>query len=981
MRFPERIPRPLTFNSFDNIYNSLFVHKFTPLEFQASLNKCLDVSSVLPSRFSPFIRAVQVKIKKLSFSHSNLLLDFLISYYTSKIDNCHTYPSPVIIHIFLAAHKYMYLATSVVNKYLDVAYDSHNNADWLVREVEQIIDTAQPSTDNFNAFVWRWVNWSDDRWAKKLPPRTKADFAIRRSFFRDVLSILFKNLDPTLQQQLQKQKILIARTDMTTTGNILTYLLIILNSKHKKLFEKLSLIKLLTFSVETLIDIAGKITKATKKVISSPEGRELAGLFSELGGLTGFRCSPFSGYDPEGDVLEFCESGGRRHEPVVGSDRYRSIWLKNVYRSASFASQKVLSEPTSLLEFIRDVKFDETKGSSSIGRLEVSVRQDDGSYKTTRIKARKNLITMCSDPEAIAEQCERHVRNVMTGIEKNELGKIRTAVSSPLEQFLLEQHAKERFDKNWAKKDPLICNFSGLDEEFDFFSGLASRMEGRYVLPFDYKAGDHQISEEELDDVLWAFKCHSPDPDRWEKLRSLNKRRFMVNPKTRKLIPVLGGLSSGSNLTTDSWNLFSPNTFRTLVEYFDVRGASAVTKGDDCIFMFDDYATAIYVRTLYTAVRIEAGFGKFTILNGGGDFLRTFVGRDHVQGVVARAIPLLYQRRPWSSPPVSAAEKCAVVSRQFSTVLRRARVPLHRVSELCHELNARLAKRLFTPRVADLVRTSTVCGGLGLDLKPKYSRLFLRRPENNFGNHIDADIRVPHINEWFRHAIQVKAEDFHPAYKGIRSLPLEKLLKTLTKGRLASDDVPGLAKVMRYAHHQVVNQLKPRALPASLLPSYLSSEVSWVARLVANSALAAILEKNRGPPERTIDDVLRVYARPVLEKTPEGRALLATPTPRVIYESEVRSLVGERVSKCLLSYHFPGYQVIGDKIGGKLSLVVGRELLKYASRLRRLYLSMEVHDIDDQVLLQIASVECMTVKFVIDFLPTNSIFNFLYFSG
>lgn len=531
------------------------------------------------------------------------------------------------------------------------------------------------------------------RFPKELV-RASADYSICRLSPRDLLTIF--SSQPNLL-------ILFSHHDLIFITNLILFVNFF--PHRQDIIAALAALSLTDF-----IKACKHITKLVKEVHPNllPSVVDLA----ELQNLVGFQNPPFPEFDLFSEMEKFANAGTLEHGPSTDRFTYpffRSLWLTSL--NLFVPTNAVSPYDKSLVEFLNELDFDETVGTSDLFRIVYK----DGN-KTIRRKARKNQIKFFLEPTSLQKDLLNESSWVCSAIEKYELSKIRLAVANPTYVFLIEQYLK-KFIQKWDKNIEIIKPSTNILDEVILHRYLCELP--LYFLPWDYAQGDHQITNLEMTDcinlLLQAHNFTNPDIA-WckEKWISLLQNRYLTSPNLPDVkLRVKGGLPSGTNFTADFWNWISPAYFTTCSTLGKVRPVKSKIKGDDSIFGFSDPLDGVVLRQLYACLGLQAGVGKFGITQNYAEFLRTihYHPSNRTFGYPGRAIPLLVQRRPWKSPNVNFLEKLKTLFEQIGTVVRRGGCEIY-AFKLGNSLISNAGR--FGTIFSKLAQTSPRNGGWGL---------------------------------------------------------------------------------------------------------------------------------------------------------------------------------------------------------------------------------------------------------------------------
>lgn len=156
------------------------------------------------------------------------------------------------------------------------------------------------------------------------------------------------------------------------------------------------------------------------------------------------------------------------------------------------------------LSFIRAGRW-ERAGSSSIGRVEISF-VTDGKLARKRFKSRKNFLLDLYTAESLYNRCLAMTEQANTALIKSELGKIRIAVASPVEHYLMYSWLLSKTGSFYTARWGNTLEETPVQEGARMWRISRMLRRGLYALPFDYAKFDHQPTSDEIraiDDNLY----------------------------------------------------------------------------------------------------------------------------------------------------------------------------------------------------------------------------------------------------------------------------------------------------------------------------------------------------------------------------------------------------------------------------------------------------------------------------------------------
>jgi len=501
-----------------------------------------------------------------------------------------------------------------------------------LESIEHITPTSFDSIDEFFISVF--------------PFRTKTDRNIRRCRFADVVAAMLKagtthdRITTILQHCLSFDYIL--------TLNCLTAELL-LNIDDHSWFDFFNTFGAFDGDLEHFVVVAKYITTTIK---TKPCDVNLL-LWVECAGFTGYRNLPYTEFDAINETKDLAEGGALPHQ-LSGLVDFDSACDEAI----NFPVEPWLS-PCSFKEFVYSGAWT-TSGSSSRGRVHVEI---DG--KLVSIKARKNLTMDVVSFETLYESALSSKKQVNTSIIKSELGKVRIAVASDIENYLLMSWM-DKWINHGYRAIPGATIEEGVNTQLNRLLRTLELCSMFYGIPFDYTAFDHQITTKEIKKILSRvfFLARHTVPtqycDEYDQIGQQILNSFDDASLTIKLngvsssFKITGGLNSGLRFTSLLGNLWNTViTHMVAVSLKKLIGKDLILerfiRGDDSAIFTKNYLDALLVRLGYQALSIKANDERFGILKGQMEFLRQWFTRERVYGYAARSLPGYVQRKPWNA--------------------------------------------------------------------------------------------------------------------------------------------------------------------------------------------------------------------------------------------------------------------------------------------------------------------------------------------
>lgn len=616
------------------------------------------------------------------------------------------------------------------------------------------------------------------------PVRAKQDLSIRRTRFRDTyqaykLSGLLSRLWFICES--------LPGFDLITVINVLNAELILTDGKGFSWYDFFDGLGAFADGISHFGAVAKVVHDLTKKFKTRGFPKFLV---QECGVMSGYRNPPFPGFDVVAETKKLAQGGGRRGLTESGSiemfTRIAEEVLDTEGRSVEWIGFK---------DYVRSGEW-ETSGSSSVGVVEWEFGEEKGKFK-----ARKNLVPDVVDLNLLADTAYEAKSQDNRAIVKSELGKLRMAVASDMLMYL---------KMSWLLR---MCgggylNWEGSTMEEDVFQQTDRMIEmlemifKAWNLPFDYAAFDHQPTTAELKAiivVLIRMARRNVSLDNMAEFDKLTKDVLdsfdestlsVVDPQGgRHTFRVSGGVMSGLRLTTvlgNGWNTVMTRWVKVVLEMLTVQlpGLKRKIRGDDSAIRNDTYAESLLFRLGYQALGAEGSDGKFGILYGETEFLRTWYDDDGCHGYPARAIPGLQQRKPWSSAPWEEESTMKHVHDTIQ-ILRRRGCPEDNCSNWWRACKIVWSQRLHLSQ--DWLQLPRGLGGLGVE--PWDGRTFVvgKWPRLELDS-----IRVTNQTGWRADQLERKYSTLLP----LTRVEAEDMARRMVSQKMAADDVPSINSVL-----------------------------------------------------------------------------------------------------------------------------------------------------------------------------------------
>jgi hypothetical protein len=421
------------------------------------------------------------------------------------------------------------------------------------------------------------------------------------------------------------------------------------------------------------------VAKLVNDRVLTAEDKTKLGLWQQfvgLGSLGGYRNPPYPGFDIFKEARALADGGLEMYFPpgVTFADGAKVLDVAPV--------------PTDFLSYHDYVVSGKwmTSGACSVGRLQLSVQREDGTWKEKSIKARKNFVLDCVDVEQLYRDSLTATEQRNTVIVKSELGKIRLAVAGDMYTYLKMAWVTYLTGGAYLKWPGSSLNETPR-EQLTRMRRFLEKVAAGPGLPYDYAAFDHQPPTSELL-TLWAShaslaRANVPGDARVEFEGVVNNvaagfehaTLSVHEGESELLLQILGGLMSGLGITSivgNAWNTVKTELARNLLSRCgrDISKMTSDVRGDDSAIFDPDPVNLVLMNEAYKALGVKGGEGKFSVQAHGMEFLRVWFS-DVCSGYPARAIPGLVQRKPWSNEPWedvavvrSIHDVCAILRRR-----------------------------------------------------------------------------------------------------------------------------------------------------------------------------------------------------------------------------------------------------------------------------------------------------------------------------
>lgn len=561
----------------------------------------------------------------------------------------------------------------------------------------------------------------DDEYALKLyPPRTKEDLGIRNLRMGDML--LFMRRKGLADRAVHILK-LCRGFDYVLTSNCL---LAALCFRDQKWWDIMVASGVFLRDASHYRLACKELSDTVKKTNNELTADERVSLY-ECASLYGAMCPPVPGWDPIEETRQLAEGGQKPHGLLAG-DWMQQAQLNKRIRELVRHPPHSRPEVRSFDEWVASCEW-ERSGSATMGRVEYEL-SIDGERRKGSFKARKNLVLDVVPLNDLLARARVHDTQDNHALVKSEFGKVRLAVSAPLEVYL-QQAFLFAVSGNSYLSWPGNTLEESVGEEMARNEKTFRRMRaGDSALPYDFMRFDHQPKTDEVVEfqgvtfdraLAAALWWQRQDVLLFERLLERGFRRATITsppglgaPQTFR---VLGGLMSGLRSTSavgSGWNAVLGETARDLANKFRAPGRELATwqivRGDDTQVISSSYLDVLAVKLGYDVLGAEANESKFTLRPGRTEFLRVEIS-DRARAYPCRTVPLLFQRRPWSSRPPTGDASLTRIVKVASVLARRLTDPSLMLEFVEFVIERMMAKMGLDRRLA---RIPVSLGGLGL---------------------------------------------------------------------------------------------------------------------------------------------------------------------------------------------------------------------------------------------------------------------------
>jgi hypothetical protein len=539
--------------------------------------------------------------------------------------------------------------------------------DMFQSKLSSVADTPPPTLDKLKtlftikeASIFKHetkTSWDDimqideqsleDIFTERYPFRTKDDRKIRNIRFADVR--LFVRLSAPGRQQILREVFNnnLSQLDYIFVCNFCLYICLI----DESILSFWSGTSLLQNGTWGFVEVAGDLSNYIKT--HKKTDRYRWDHLVEIGCLAGYKNPPI----PDFNIYD------KAKELAHGLDvNHRFIFNFTQYAKKKLTTQpKLTPDKITFREFIQKGDW-ATSGSSSEGKLTL-VNTIDGTTK--EIKCRKNFVLDSMTTDTLYDLALNATTQQNTTLLKCELGKIRLAVASDLGSYLCASYIVYHSGGcylNW----PGVTLEERTNDKITRLMETKGKLQHSVGVPFDFKSFDHQLTTTEIK-VIVSVLCDAArinayaDPD-FERVSSnvLNSfdhsfLRTRVNQE-QFVMDVISGLMSGHRMTSIIGNGFNSIVSSMVIDGCIMLGEDKNdfyynVQGDDTNIICRTKRQGLMALRLYQIMGIIFGLGKFSVQPQASEYLRVWLDAYTTRGYMARTLPNLTQRKPWSNTP------------------------------------------------------------------------------------------------------------------------------------------------------------------------------------------------------------------------------------------------------------------------------------------------------------------------------------------
>lgn len=679
---------------------------------------------------------------------------------------------------------------------------------------------AQHKTGVDKAEISRWLgmtfpdlvdecltNDSDLVWQIAFPFRVRAEVGLRRSRLGDMLTIW-----PSIDSLRQFLLLLEGCRNYIFALNCCYYEWLTRSSLRGGIiswYHKRGAL----FNTATYLAASKKVTTLLKACVYP----DAYSPFVEAGGMGGYRLLP----DPNFDIIEATANAavgfGDKHSTTDGlAASYGWMDCLPMLR----VSLPQMREWISFKEFVATPTLWVTAGSSSYGYVQYT---PPGSDRLKRVKARKLNLPFISS----ASELEYRARSTWTpravSLVKSELAKIRIAVSSELEFYLIWAYFQHLHGPDIYRQWSGVTLGENARTERIRLDEMVQATNRAVGFPADFETFDRQPLTDEITAIgaslVSAASTVGPLEPRLvdaalHGLRYSTLEAPPVKGVTSPKLWVKDQLPSGIAITSavgNGFNAVASESQIRLVEAWTRQYRSlwllrVDLRGDDSSFILLELGYGYLLALAAKCLNFRYAHNKVSLLSQGTEILRVSISAAYgCRGYGARLVPTLTQRKPWSNEPWDAEGS---IRAQWDTCTALERRGLPGLS-LWGKLTAVWSKKRGLPAVVLSVPTSL--GGLGLG--PVSEWAMVDPPLKT-----SSSVSVPCLtSSW---GVELQKQRFAKVGVSLPEHIAHQLSVEALSTSLSTVDLPEMASYAQRAYADLLPTIRvlPRAMTAGLRP-------------------------------------------------------------------------------------------------------------------------------------------------------------------
>lgn len=365
----------------------------------------------------------------------------------------------------------------------------------------------------------------------------------------------------------------------------------------------------------------------------------------ECQNMFGHMLSSYSGVDVDDGAADLANSGLPLELPHTT--------LINALTFLQGFGDKRRFTPTysDFLDYVRSGEW-VTAGSARGFKFDCTVESEN-----IEIRGNKLQFFSLSNLEAVASRSWNSTSINASAFLKEELSKVRVAVSADMESYLKMSYISARCGA-WLYEIPGMTAEESPAEELARTTWMLGGISQKYIMSYDFAAFDHQPPMSHVVacvDVLTSRISDPPYSDGFyvkNNLRVSHQNCFIHTP-TRKYT-VSGGIMSGTRWTSavgNLWNLGIMTCALSALCTYCRPSIEIYVRGDDVWAEASRPDELMAFKLILDGFGVKAGDGKFGIQLARGEFLRQSFGEWGTHMYASRTWALCVERKPWVAPP------------------------------------------------------------------------------------------------------------------------------------------------------------------------------------------------------------------------------------------------------------------------------------------------------------------------------------------